>query len=272
MSESVRPIRFGCVMSLRGGAREWAESAREVEASGYDVLLVPDTVWTPAPFQVLAAAAATTTTLRLGTWVLSAPLRRPQDAAREARTLQELAQGRFELGIGAGRPGGEKDAATLGVDWGTPRERVDRVEQTIAAVRDGSDAPPPIVIAGQGNRMLGIAARTASTLALPVSPAITHDELKEVVDRVRAVTGPDLELALQITGVGDELPDWLRHQMGLTPEELRRAGAVAMLSGDDARDADTLLTLRAETGISYFTIAGQFSARLAPLVALAAGR
>ncbi len=272
MSDSPRPIRFGAVMSLRGAARQWADAARDVEASGFSTLLVPDTLWTPSPFLALAAAAASTSTLNLGTWVLSSSLRSPAEVAREARTLQELAEGRFELGIGAGRPGGEKDAAALGVAWGTPRERVDRVEATIAAVRAAGETAPRIVIAGQGDRMLRIAGRSAATLALPVPPAVTREELKEVVRHVRAVAGADLELALQVTGVGDDLPDWLRHQMGLSPEDLRRRGAVAMLSGDSERDAEFLMDLRSETGISYFTVPGQFTARLAPLVALTAGR
>ncbi|MFH8251064.1 LLM class flavin-dependent oxidoreductase [Microbacterium sp. B2969] len=269
MSDPGRPFRFGAVMSVRGSAREWGESARELEALGYSTLLVPDTLWTPSPFLVLAAAASATTTLRLGTWVLSAPLRRPAEVVRETKTLQSLSEGRFELGIGAGRPGGERDAAALGLEWGSPKERVDRVEATVEAVR--SEQSPPIVIAGHGDRMLRLAGRAASTLALPTSPDVDSEQLTALVDRVHDVAGADLELALQITGVGEELPDWLRHQLGLTPEGLRDAGAVLMLTGDVERDASALERLRTQTGVSYFTVPGQFATRLGPLVGRLSG-
>jgi probable F420-dependent oxidoreductase len=270
MTASPRPFRFGGVLSTPGDARAWADSAGRLEASGYSTLLVPDTLWTPSPFLALTAAAAGTSTLLLGTWVLSAPLRSPADVVREAKTLQQLSGGRFELGIGAGRPGGEQDAATLGVDWGSPKERVDQVRETVAAVRGQLDATP-IVIAGQGDRMLRLAGRAASTLALPASPSVNREELAALVGRVATTAGSELELALQITGVGEDVPDWLRHRMGVTPDGLRQAGAVALLSGDVERDADALERLREETGISYLTVPGDYTARLAPLVARLAG-
>ena len=272
MSESHRPFRFGAVLSVRGNARTWADAARELEASGYSTVLVPDTLWTPSPFLALSAVAAATTTLRLGTWVLTAPLRRPAGVVRETKTLQALSDGRFELGIGAGRPGGERDAESLGVEWGSPKERVDRVEATIAAVRSEVEPAPDIVIAGQGDRMLRLAGRTAKTLALPTSPAVDAAELGALVHRVHAVAGTELELALQITGVGDEVPGWLRDQAGLTPERLRAAGAVMMMTGDPETDAAALERLRADTGVSYLTVPGEFAKRLAPLVARLAGR
>ncbi|KQO93786.1 LLM class flavin-dependent oxidoreductase [Leifsonia sp. Leaf264] len=267
MSESPRPFRFGAILSVRGGARAWADSAVEIEALGYSTLLVPDTLWTPSPFLVLTAAATTTSTLRLGTWVLSAPLRRPAEVVREAKTLQELSGGRLELGIGAGRPEGERDAAVLGAEWGSPRDRVDRVREVIAAVRAQVDPAPTIVVAGQGDRMLRIAGDAASTLALPVPPVTDLDGLVVTTDRVTAIAGRGLELSLAVAGVGDDLPPWLRQQMGLTPDSLRRSGSVALLSGDVGRDADTLDRLRSRTGISYLTVPGEFASRLAPLVA-----
>src|SRR4051812_37483467 len=107
---SRRPFRFGVVAGMGGPAAAWADRARGFEEEGYSTLLVPDTLWTPSPFLALAAAAAGTSTLRLGTWVIASPFRRPAEVVRETKTLQELSGGRFELGIGAGRPGGERDA------------------------------------------------------------------------------------------------------------------------------------------------------------------
>ena len=120
--------------------------------------------------------------------------------------------------------------------------------------------------------MLRLARRAASTLALPASPAATSAELGALAGRATADEGGDLELALQVTGVGEDLPDWLRHRMGLTPDGLRDAGAVAMLSGDVDRDAEALERLREQTGISYLTVPGDFAKRLSPLVARLSGR
>jgi alkanesulfonate monooxygenase SsuD/methylene tetrahydromethanopterin reductase-like flavin-dependent oxidoreductase (luciferase family) len=108
-----REFRFGVVAGKTASGAEWAATARRAEELGYDTLLVPDTLHTFAPFPALAAAAAATTTLRVGSYVLSAPNRPPGLVAWETETLQQLSDGRFELGLGAGRPGAEGDAAAL---------------------------------------------------------------------------------------------------------------------------------------------------------------
>jgi len=267
-------FRFGVVTGAHGDARAWSETARRVEGDGFSVLLVPDTLYTPSPFLALSVAAAATTALRVGTWVLAAPLRSPAATVRETRTLVELSGGRFELGLGAGRPQGEADATALGVPWGSGRERVDQVEATIAAVRAALGDDLPLTLAAGGDRMMRLAGRHARTVALPLPPHAALAAVAEVADRVRTATAPDrppVELSLQIAGVGDAVPEWLRRSAGLTPESLRDAGAVAGLSGDVGRDADALRALRDETGVSFFTVPDELSAPLAPLVAELAG-
>ena len=271
MTNTRRPFRFGSVTSLRGTASEWADEARRLEGAGYATILVPDTLWTPSPFLALTAAAAGTTTLRLGTWVIASALRRPAEVVREAKTLQDLSGGRLELGIGAGRPGGERDAEVLGVEWGSAGTRVTQVEATLTAVRSGIEPVPGIVIAGSGDRMLGIAGRLADTLALPTSPMADLATIAAAADRARARAG-DLELAIQVTGVGDVISEWLRRQQGLTPEGLRQQGAEMLLSGDTERDIELLERLREETGISYFTVPGELATELESLVARMSGR
>src|SRR3954451_25085630 len=119
-------FRFGVVAATARTGAEWTGTARRAEQLGYDILLVPDTLHTLSPFAALAAAAASTTRLRVGTYVLSAPNRTPEHVAWETRTLQLLSGGRFELGIGGGRPGADRDAATLGGAFGPPGERLGR--------------------------------------------------------------------------------------------------------------------------------------------------
>src|SRR4051812_6654241 len=119
-----REFRFGVVAGSAPSGADWIATARRAEELGYDTLLIPDTLHTFAPFPALAAAAAVTTGLRVGTYVLSAPNRSPGLVAWESEGLQRLSDGRFELGIGGGRPGAERDAAELGGVFGTPADRV----------------------------------------------------------------------------------------------------------------------------------------------------
>jgi alkanesulfonate monooxygenase SsuD/methylene tetrahydromethanopterin reductase-like flavin-dependent oxidoreductase (luciferase family) len=72
----------------------------------------------------LAAAAMVTSTIRIGTHVASPNFRHPVPFAREITTLDDLADGRFLLGVGAGGVG--FDTHVLGGDELTASARVDR--------------------------------------------------------------------------------------------------------------------------------------------------
>jgi alkanesulfonate monooxygenase SsuD/methylene tetrahydromethanopterin reductase-like flavin-dependent oxidoreductase (luciferase family) len=72
----------------------------------------------------LAAAAAVTDRIRLGTLVTSPNFRHPVTLAKELITLDDVSGGRITLGIGSGGTG--FDATALGTDAWSPRERADR--------------------------------------------------------------------------------------------------------------------------------------------------
>ncbi len=72
----------------------------------------------------LAAAAHVTRTIRLGTMVTNPNYRHPVTLAKDLITLDDLSDGRITLGIGSGGTG--FDAAVLGNEQWTPRERADR--------------------------------------------------------------------------------------------------------------------------------------------------
>jgi alkanesulfonate monooxygenase SsuD/methylene tetrahydromethanopterin reductase-like flavin-dependent oxidoreductase (luciferase family) len=77
-----------------------------------------------ATVPTLAAAAAATETIRLGTMVASPNFRHPVPFAKELMTLDEMSGGRLTLGVGAGGEG--FDATVLGGERWTARERADR--------------------------------------------------------------------------------------------------------------------------------------------------
>lgn len=91
-----------------------------VEAYGYDHAWtfdhlawrsLADSPWF-ATVPTLTAAALSTTTLRLGTWVATPNFRHPVPFAKELLTLDHLCGGRLNVGLGAGTEG--FDASVLG--------------------------------------------------------------------------------------------------------------------------------------------------------------
>ena len=84
-------------------AAEWLDTARRAEAAGFDTLLTADHPGSCAtPFVALAAAAAVTTTIKLGSYVVNAGVREPMLLAADVATLDVVSGGRAVLGIGAG--------------------------------------------------------------------------------------------------------------------------------------------------------------------------
>lgn len=289
-SHDDRGFRFGVVAASARDAGEWTGLARRVEGLGYSTLLCPDGTGTLTPFAALSAAATATSTLRLGTYVLASPLRTPGTVAWETASLDLLSGGRFELGLGAGRPAAEQDAVRLGVPFGSAGERVTRVEQTLDAVRDrfaaagaasrrdavhGVPRPmPPVLIAGGGPRMLRIAAECASTLALALPPLSTEQDLAVKTAQLRAIAGDGferLELNLNLALIGDDIPPYAAAWFGADPAELFRVGAVTALRGTPREMADALLRRRERTGVSYISVNGLFADAFAPVLELLAG-
>ncbi len=284
-----RRFRFGAVAGFARTAGEWAATARRVEELGFCTLLCPDTVGTLAPFAALTAAAAATSTLRLGTYVLASPLRSPGTVAWETASLDLLSGGRFDLGLGAGRPAAEQDARRLGVPFGTAGERVDRLEQTIEAVRaryaatdpaaqrdalrGGQQPRPPILLAGTGPRMLHLAAEHADMLALGLPPRSTEDDLEAATRRLREIDEgafERLELNVNLALVGDQAPPQAASWLGADPGELLRMGSITVLAGTPRAMADTLLRRRERTGVSYISVNAMFAERFAPVLEMLA--
>ena len=264
---SERAFRFGIVAATASTGAEWVATARRAEELGYDTLLVPDTLNTLAPFPALATAAASTRTLRVGTYVLSAPNRAPALVAWESKSLHLLTGGRFELGLGGGRPGADRDAAALGGSFGTPGERLQRVADTIRAVRANGTPGPPIMVAASKPRMLRLAAEQADIVALGLPPQATEQELARVVG---TLDRGSLELHVNVVAVAesaDAVPEWVSRMVGGDPRAMAAAGGFAFLLGTPAEIAAVLRRRRAELGISYIGVSALFMEQFAPVLA-----
>jgi probable F420-dependent oxidoreductase len=286
LAANERRFRFGVTNGAVADLQSWTQTARRAESMGYSTFLLPDTLFTQAPLPTLAAAAAVTSDLRVGTWVLCDPLRNPRLVAWEAASLATLSAGRFELGLGAGRPGAEADAERLHVRYGSPAERVQRLEatiQTIRALLSGHDPDfpsarsehaVPILIAASGPRLLAVAAREADIVAFGWPPDTTEDAALRRVEQVRAAAGArfdEVELAAGLIAVGDRDHPWLR-RMGFEAQALAAAGAVTVLTGTPAEMAEALRRRRDRLGLSYFTVPAESAETFAPVVASLAGQ
>jgi probable F420-dependent oxidoreductase len=276
-----RPFRFGVNMMTPSTGDEWRKKCRRAEELGYDVILVADHIGMPAPFPSVVAAAEATERPRVGTFVLNAGFWNPALLAREVATADALTGGRLELGLGTGYVRAEHDAA--GLPWGSPGERVSHLRRTVEELdrlfasdefqpRPTQQPRPPLLIGGNGDRMLKLTAEHADIAAFTGGRAgadgkltvITAEELDERVAAYRrfasATAGPaetaELNLLIQLVEVAKD------RRAAIGPFHSR----VAHLTEDQALDLPILLLgtvrqmaeqLRAQReryGFSYITV------------------
>jgi probable F420-dependent oxidoreductase len=219
-----------------------------------------------------------TSRLRVGNHVLNVSLRTPQMAAWEALTLDVVSGGRFEIGLGTGRA--PDDAERLGLPFGTPGERLARMADTIAAMKQAfakAQGPlrpvqqphPPILVAAGGKRALTLAAEQADIVTFAIPADTTEDALVQKAKEFRTIAGDRLdqiELALNISWLGDDVPDWMLRMMRKPSLGIPVSEAAAFLTGTPQQMVETLRRRRGRTGISYVMVNGQFINEFAPVV------
>ncbi|HEY2192885.1 MAG TPA: LLM class flavin-dependent oxidoreductase [Actinomycetospora sp.] len=269
----MKPFRFGVVAAAHQGGAAWRDTARRAEELGYSTLLCPDNLNLPTPTASLAMAAAVTTRLHVGSFVLAGPLRTPRAAAWEAHSLATLTEGRFELGLGTGLPTMREQAEELGLPYGNGRERLDALSETIDHVRrlDG-DAHTPVMLAAGGPRARRLAAAKADIVTLAGGVLTPRDEFAAHVEDIRAAAdGRDIELALNIFVVGEHVPPWMRGFIEADAETLIEHDSLTMIRGGVDDMAAELERRRAELGVSYVSVNSGFIEEFAPLVARLSG-
>jgi probable F420-dependent oxidoreductase len=308
---TARPFRFAGSSHATATGTEFTEGARRVEALGYDTLLLADH-FEPAWFAVgpaLAAAAAATTTLRVGSLVYSNNFRHPALLAREAATVDVLSGGRMEVGIGAGYRSPEY--AETGIDLPPPGERVERLRETLAIVKglwgqgpctlagtyytvtamEGWPKPvqqphPPVQVGGGGRRMLTLAAQHADIVGIIARSAAggglefghdAHALVAQKVAWVREAAGDRfdrLELAalilkIVVTDHPRDAAEDLAPAWGLTADQV--LASPYFLLGSVAAVVEDVHRLREDHGISYLTVFPTDVEAFAPVVAQLAG-
>jgi len=259
-------VRFGVVTPVLDGPGAWRDEVRHIADLGYSTLLMPDVPgWQPAPGPALAVAASLTE-LRVGTWVCASPLRPASTLAWEAHSLSELTEGRYDLGIGTGRPGIEDLLRELGLPALVPGERLGRVRDAVALLReyDGPDRHTPVVMAVRGPQARALAAEIADIVTFVMAPDATRDEVVRMARELRAVR--DVPVALHVSVVGDVVAPFMAGP-DTDPARLRAEDSLAILPADPGAAVEELHRCREEIGATYVVIGSNSAETMAPVVA-----
>jgi len=215
-------IGFLAAMTTKGG--DIAEIARATEAAGFDSLWIPEHPVIPTnmktifpftdngklpehygrwadPFIGLAAAAAVTTKIKLGTGICLIPERETLITAKTVATLDLLSNGRILLGIGAGwlREETEAMGANFGSRWKLTRERIEAMKLlwTKGTASYNGDlvkfdsvrcepfpvqaGGPPVILGAHGPKAIERVARSYDGwMPLVPGPAELHREVTEL--------------------------------------------------------------------------------------------
>ena len=185
--------RFGVnVPQIKRSWAETAAAAREFEELGFDSIWVNDHLYGPQSpdipileaWTAVAALAAITARVEIGTLVTPAGMRNPAHLGKTIATADAIAGGRVIPGLGGGWM--EREFTDFGMPFLPIRQRLAQLEETVALLRRmwSEDGPvtfagehvrvenvvcepkpprtPPILIGGAGERVtLRIAARHA---------------------------------------------------------------------------------------------------------------
>jgi alkanesulfonate monooxygenase SsuD/methylene tetrahydromethanopterin reductase-like flavin-dependent oxidoreductase (luciferase family) len=178
----------------------------------------------------LAAIAARTERIRLGTMVSPVTFRPASVLAKSVVTVDHVSGGRAELGIGGGWY--ESEHTAYGFPFGTAGERMDELDRQLAEIHRqwGDDAPEiepkpvqhqlPIVVGGTAKpRTVAAAVRYATEYNTPFPTVEQARERRARVDEAARAAGRDPLVFSMMTGcvvgrdaaeVAQRLADWRR--------------------------------------------------------------
>jgi alkanesulfonate monooxygenase SsuD/methylene tetrahydromethanopterin reductase-like flavin-dependent oxidoreductase (luciferase family) len=141
--------------AIAGRRRATLELAREIERRGFSGLYCPSF---GDGLGVCEALALVTDSIPFGTSIVNIYTRHPQDYAKTACLIHELAPGRFRFGIGVSHA---PVNAHYAVKTGKPTEDVRRFVTQLREGAEGQGALPPVVLATLRKPMVRLAAEIA---------------------------------------------------------------------------------------------------------------
>jgi probable F420-dependent oxidoreductase len=231
--DAMSPTDFGRFAEDGGAESLWFSEHSHIPVSRESPFpggrpLAPIYLRFPDPFVCLAAIAATTTRIRLGTGLCLLTQRDPILVAKEAATLDVVSRGRFLFGVGAGW--NAEEMRNHGTDpskrFAVLRERVEAVktiwtEETpefhgrfvdfdpIWSYPKPVQVPhPPVLVAGDGsnaaNRALTHGDGWITNHAVN-DPAVSLDRIRTVRQRARELGRGDFSVTLFASPLEPEL-------------------------------------------------------------------
>jgi 5,10-methylenetetrahydromethanopterin reductase len=187
------PVRVGLRIPPCRPIPDIVTAARRAEELGFDEIWLPDSqlLWRDV-FPVAAAVAAGTERLAVGTAVTNVVTRHPAVVASAARTVAEVAPGRFTLGLGVGN----SSVIPVGLRPSTGPEMRERIgvirtlleggEVDFTGVRGRLRDPlaVPLHMAASGPKNLRLAGEIADGVILlsGVAPALLSDAAARVAE------------------------------------------------------------------------------------------
>ncbi len=307
-----RPFRFGLMAAKASSSTEWTETAKKAEDLGYSSLLMPDHFGDQlGVIPALAAAAAVTTELRIGSLVFANDFRHPALLAKDTATIDLLSDGRLEVGVGAGWM--NTDYETTGVPHERAGIRIDRMIESIDVLRglwgegafsydgahynitemDGLPKPvqaggPPIIVGGGGKRVLSTAARMADivgvnpnvgegTIGAEAIKSMSAEATEEKMTWVRDAAGDrfdDIEISILkfFVVVTDDRDDMAaKVGAGMGMDAATIIASPHAMVGSAEQIADELIEQRDRWQGSYVTVQSDAMDSFAPVVAALAG-
>jgi alkanesulfonate monooxygenase SsuD/methylene tetrahydromethanopterin reductase-like flavin-dependent oxidoreductase (luciferase family) len=252
-------MKFGYTVEAPTPWPELLEAARTLdERSNFDSFWIADSLVANGPLDepkldswtALGAIAQATSRIRLGVHVSANAYRHPAVLAKMVTTIDNISDGRVELGIGAGWPGENR---RYGVDFWKRRERVERLDEALQVIKllwtereptfEGKyyklDRPPysppniqrphpPILVGGGSDAMLRVIARHADMaspmIELPVAKTKVEAYCREIgrdPATLRWEGGGQLFLH-DDPAVQDQAVRWAMEQYKQSEEEIRR--------------------------------------------------
>jgi alkanesulfonate monooxygenase SsuD/methylene tetrahydromethanopterin reductase-like flavin-dependent oxidoreductase (luciferase family) len=251
-----RALKIGVILPMfSGDPAKVIEAARSSESLGFDGVFAFDHFFPPGgpadrpaleAFTTLAAVAAATERVRLGTLVTRAVLRPPGVVAKMMATIDLISGGRSILGIGTGDPIDRPEHEAFGFpDLGVSERRA-HLAETVGAIK--------ALFQGRAFEGGQYVPRVEGPLVPPAvqegGPPVWLGALSDEVVRMAGA------IADGWNGWG-LAPDAFRHKAKLLAEEAERAGRQAeptwagiVLLGEDDAEVERLLEARHRKGMT----------------------